>query len=154
MSMLAALYLQAQTAEEIVAALKAKMAKVNDYQATGKLKTNVAFLKAPVTDITVYFKKPGKVRVKNDKGISFIPKGTINISMAGLFNSAGSFQIIDAGKETATGLRIIRLLPDDEKSDVVLSTLYVDDKSMLIKKAKTTTRDNGTYELEVQIRLW
>jgi uncharacterized membrane-anchored protein len=32
---------------------------------------------------------------------------------------------------------------------VVLSTLYIDAVNLVILKTKTTTRDNGTYELEM-----
>jgi outer membrane lipoprotein-sorting protein len=53
------------------------------------------------------------------------------------------------GKENKSNLRIIKLLPKDENADVVLSTLYIDEKQSLIKKSKTTTKDNGTYELEM-----
>ncbi|HEY1870552.1 MAG TPA: hypothetical protein VGG71_05800, partial [Chitinophagaceae bacterium] len=42
---------------------------------------------------------------------------------------------------------VIKLLPKNDTSDIVLSTLYVDEKSLLVKKSKTTTRENGTYEL-------
>jgi hypothetical protein len=31
----------------------------------------------------------------------------------------------------------------------VLSTIYIDEANLLIKKAKTTTRENGSYELEM-----
>jgi len=41
-------------------------------------------------------------------------------------------------------------LPLDEKSDVVVSTLYIDEKEALVKKAIITTRENGTYEMEMQ----
>ena len=57
--------------------------------------------------------------------------------------------MIDMGKESKTNLRIIKLLPKDENSEVVLSTLYIDETLSLIKKAKTTTKENGTYELEM-----
>ncbi len=39
--------LQAQTAEEVIEKVKAKLGKVNDYEAKGKMKTNVIFIKAP-----------------------------------------------------------------------------------------------------------
>ena len=42
---------------------------------------------------------------------------------------------------------MIKLLPNDDTSNVVLSTLYIDEANLLIRKAITTTRDNGTYEL-------
>jgi outer membrane lipoprotein-sorting protein len=143
------LSLQAQTAEEIIALVKAKSDKVNDYEAKGKLKTNVVFIKAPVATVKVYFKKPGKLRIKNEKGISFVPKGSVNVNLGNIFAGTSSYDIIDAGKETGTGLRIIKLLPQEESVEVVLSTLYIDEKQMLVKKAKTTTKENGTFELEM-----
>jgi len=140
---------RAQTAEDILDKVKAKIARVNDYEANGKMKTNVAFIKAPVAKVKVYFKKPNKLRVKNESGISFIPKGSVNINLGNIFATSGNYDVIDVGKENGTGLRIIKLLPQDENADVVLSTLYIDEKEFLVKKAKTTTKENGTYELQM-----
>jgi outer membrane lipoprotein-sorting protein len=141
--------LLAQTPQELLNKIKAKLEKVNDYTAKGKLKTNVVFIKAPIASVKVYYKKPDKMKIVNEKGISFIPKGSVNINLAKFLSATGNYEIVDAGKEQATGLRILKLLPTDENSDIVLSTLYIDEKAELIKKAKNTTRDNGTYELEM-----
>lgn len=140
---------KAQTASEIIQQIKAKLERVNDYQAKGKLKTNVAFIKAPIASVDIYFKKPNKLRIHNESGISFIPKGSINISLNNVFTNISDYDLIDIGKDATTGLRIIKLLPRNDTAEVVLSTLYIDEKQMLIKKAQTTTRDNGTYELEM-----
>ena len=142
-------HLLAQTPEELLNKVKARLEKVNDYTAEGKLKTNVVFIKAPVASVKVYYKKPDKMKIVNEKGISFIPKGSVNINLTKFLSAAGNYEIVDAGKETNTGLRILKLLPSDENSDIVLSTLYIDEKAELVKKAKNTTRDNGTYELEM-----
>ena len=139
----------AQTPEELVNKVKAKLEKVNDYTAKGKLKTNVVFIKAPIASVKVYYKKPDKMKIVNEEGISFIPKGSVNINLAKFLTGAGNYEIVDGGKEANTGLRILKLLPSDENSDIVLSTLYIDEKTELVKKAKNTTRDNGTYELEM-----
>jgi len=141
--------LQAQSAEQVIANVKAKLEKVNDYEAKGKMKTNVVFIKAPIANVKVYYKKPNKVRINNEGGISFIPKGSVNINLNNIFVNTTGFDIIDVGQESGTGLRIIKLLPKDEASDIVLSTLYIDAAKSLIKKAKTTTKENGTYELEM-----
>jgi hypothetical protein len=138
----------AQTAEEIVQKIKIKLEKINDYQAEGKMKTNVAFIKAPLATVKVFYKKPDNILILNETGISFIPKGAVNINISNLFVNMHSFDIIDAGKDNA-GLRVIKLLPKDDTADIVLSTLYVDEKNMLVKKSKTTTKENGTYELEM-----
>lgn len=139
----------AQTPAELVNRIKTKLERVNDYTAKGKLKTNVVFIKAPIASVKVYYKKPDKMKIVNEKGISFIPKGSVNINLAKFLSAAGNYEIVDAGREAGTGLRILKLLPTDENSDIVLSTLYIDEKTELIKKAKNTTRDNGTYELEM-----
>lgn len=140
---------KAQTAEELIQKVKAKLDKVNDYEAKGKMKTNVIFIKAPIANVKVYYKKPNKLRINNESGISFIPKGSMNINLGNIFINTTGFDIIDVGKESGTNLRIIKLLPKDESADVVLSTVYIDETQFLIKKAKTTTKENGTYELEM-----
>src|SRR5574340_158379 len=76
---------RAQTAEEIIRQVREKIARVNDYEAKGKLKTNVAFIKAPIANVKIYFKKPDKLRIQNTSGISFIPKGSVNISLNNVF---------------------------------------------------------------------
>jgi outer membrane lipoprotein-sorting protein len=139
----------AQSVEEVVNAVKARLARVNDYQATGKMKTNVVFIKAPLATVKVFYKKPDKLRITNQEGISFIPKGSVNINVNNLFLRNDGFDMIDMGTEAGTGFRIVKLLPRDEDADVVLSTLYIDQANSLVRKSKTTTRENGTYELEL-----
>jgi outer membrane lipoprotein-sorting protein len=141
--------LDAQTAEEIIQKVRTKLDKVDDYEARGKMKTNVIFIKAPVATVKIYYKKPSKLRIINESGISFIPKGSVNINLNNIFANTTGFDMIDAGKESGTGFRIIKLLPKDENAEIVLSTLYIDESQSLIRKSKTTTKENGTYELEM-----
>jgi outer membrane lipoprotein-sorting protein len=142
-------FAEAQSVEELVNAVKAKLARVSDYQATGKMKTNVVFIKAPIATVKVFYKKPDRLRISNEQGISFIPKGSVNINVNNLFLQNDGFDMIDMGTEKGTGFRIVKLLPKDEEADVVLSTLYIDPVNALVRKSKTTTRENGTYELEL-----
>ncbi|MBL0152151.1 MAG: hypothetical protein IPP93_01180 [Chitinophagaceae bacterium] len=144
-----ALYAESQTAEELVKQVKAKLDLVNDYEASGTIKTNVVFIKAPVAKVKVYYKKPNKIRINNESGISFIPKGSVNINLSNLFMNNGNYDLIDGGKDATTGYRIVKLLPKEENSEIALSVLYIDEKTALIRKARTTTRENGTYELDM-----
>src|SRR4030095_5272846 len=139
---------RAQTAEEIVQKIKTKLEKIDDYEAEGKMKTNVAFIKAPLATVKVFYKKPDKLLILNETGISFIPKGSVNINVNNVFVHMQAFDIIDGGRDNE-GLRVLKLLPKDDTADIVLSTLYIDEKNMLVKKSKTTTKENGTYELEM-----
>ena len=139
-----------QDINQLVEKVKAKLNKVNDYEANGKMKTNVAFLKVPIANIKVYFKKPDKLKIKNEKGVSFVPKGAVNINLANTLNSS-KYTILDGGVDKVGGkaVKVVKLLPEDDNAEVVLSTLYIDETNLVILKAKTTTKDNGTYELEM-----
>lgn len=140
----------AQDADVLVKKIKAKLDMVNDYEASGKMKTNVTFLKVPEADVKIYFKKPNQLKIKNEKGISFVPKGAVSINLSNII-SGNQYTAIDAGTDKV-GLvttRVIKLLPDDDNADVVLSTLYIDEARLVVLKAKTTTRDNGSYQLEM-----
>jgi len=141
---------QAQDAATLLKKVKSIMDKVNDYEATGSMKTNVSFLKVPEAEVKIYFKKPNKLKIKNEKGISFVPKGAVSINLSSILNG-NDYTIIDAGVDKIGGVdvRVIKLLPLDDNADVVLSTLYIDAANNIIKKAKTTTRLNGSYQLEM-----
>ncbi|MEP6748248.1 MAG: hypothetical protein ABJB86_11020 [Bacteroidota bacterium] len=139
----------AQDATALVKKVKAKLDKVNDYEATGEMKTNVSFMKVPAAQVKVYFKKPGKVKIKNEKGVSLVPKGTVSISLNNLLS--GQYQALDGGTDNIDGItvKIVKLLPLDENGEVVLSKLYIDEARLLILRSKTTTRESGTNELEM-----
>ena len=140
---------RAQSATDLLQKIRTRLDHVNDYQAAGIMRTNVSFLKEPEASVTVYFKKPDKLKIRNDKGISFVPKGAVTISLNNLLK--GNYTVLDAGTDTTQGqkVRLIKLLPQDENADMVLSTFWVDEKRLLILRARTTTRDNGTYEVEL-----
>lgn len=143
-------FANAQNVEELVKKVKLKIEQVKDYEASGKMKTNVSFLKVPVANIKVYFKSPDKLKIKNEGGISFVPKSAVSINMNNVLNN-GSYTVLDAGSAKVDGIiaKVVKLLPDDNNADVVLSTLYIDESRQVILKTQTTTRENGSYELEM-----
>ena len=140
----------AQDVTELLQRVKYKINLVNDYEANGKMKTNVSFLKVPVATVKMYFRKPNQLRKKKKKGVSFIPKGAVNINMNNILSN-GKYSVLDAGSDKIgnTVVKVLKLLPEDDNADIVLSTLYIDVVNQVILKTKTTTRDNGTYELDM-----
>ncbi|HRH51384.1 MAG TPA: hypothetical protein PLP23_21705 [Panacibacter sp.] len=128
--------------------VSAKLNQVNDYTAEGSLKTDVSFIKAPSGKVKVYFKKPDKFKLKKDGGISILPKGGVSINMNSMIMT-NNYVALAAGESTIDGVKtkIVKLLPTDENSEIVLSTLYIDEANLLVRKAVTTTKENGTYEM-------
>ena len=80
------------------------------------MKTNVTFLKVPDANVKIYFKKPNKLKIKNEKGISFVPKGAVSINLNNIL-SGNEYTAIDAGTDKIgnTTVRVIKLLPEDDK---------------------------------------
>jgi outer membrane lipoprotein-sorting protein len=144
------LYATAQEADAIVKKVKDKLATVHDYQADGVMKTDVSFMKIPESKVVIYYKNPDKFRIKKQDGIAIVPKGGANVNLGGLFAN-DNYTSVPAGKGTVDGtaVSIVKLLPLDEKSDIVVATLYIDEKQSLVRKAVMTTRSNGTYEMEM-----
>ena len=140
----------AQSEVALLKAVQAKLGKVNNYTATGKMSIDVAFIKAPASNVTVYFKKPDMVKIKKEDGLSIIPKGGVSLNITSILNSK-DFSAIPSGNATVKGFatRVIKLIPMDEGNNIVLATMYVDEKNLLVRKAVVTTKENGSYEMEM-----
>lgn len=146
--LLNAFSLQAQDVKPLLQKVKEKYDKVSDYTADGKMKTNVLFIKAPVATVKVYYKKPDKLKIKNEKGVSFIPKGSVNINMNNVL-ALKNFEAMGSANEKINGIdcKVVRIFPLNDEENITRATLYIDEKQMVIIKSVISTRENGTYEL-------
>lgn len=136
-----------QDTQILIKNVKAKLDKVKDYVAEGNMKTDVVFIKAPVSKVKVIYKKPDKFKLIRGDGISLLPKGGITLNMSSLIGDK-SYTSLSAGVAIIgnTKVKIVKLLPNNESNDVVLTVLYIDPINDLILRATSTTKENGTYE--------
>jgi hypothetical protein len=139
----------AQAANPLLKRVQDRLNTVKDYRAEGILHTDVSFIKIPESKVSVLFKNPDKFKIRKQEGIAIVPKGGVSINLNSLIGGK-SYTAVDAGQSTIAGepVAVIKLLPLDENSDIVLSTLYIDPKEAVVRKAKTTTKTNGSYEIE------
>ncbi len=138
----------AQDMNALIEKIKLKLNTVNEYVAEGKMKTDIAFIKAPIGKIKVLYKKPNFFQLKRENGISILPKGGVSMNVSSIM-AINNFIALYAGETIVDGtkVKIVKLLPTNENSDIVLTTLFIDEPNLLIKKAITTTNENGTYEI-------
>lgn len=141
----------AQDATLLVQKVRDKLARVKDYRAEAVMTTDIPFLKIPSSSVTVYFKDPDKFRILQKNGISITPKGGMEVNVSSLVDP-GKSTVLDAGVSVIQNIthRVIKILPQEENSKTVISTLYIDPKELLVRKVVTTTKDNGTFELEMK----
>jgi len=135
----------------LLAGVKKKYDLVRDYTAAAQLKTNVLFIKAPLSQVTVYYKRPDQLKIRNQKGISFVPKGTVNINLNNVLGLQ-NFEAIAAGTEMINGVScaIIKVFPLNDEEDITRATLYVDPIKLLVLKSIISTRESGTYQISMQ----
>lgn len=141
----------AQDPVKLLAGVRDRLGKVKDYMAEGIMLTDIPFIKIGDAPVKVYFRQPNQFKVLRSNGISIIPKGGVQGSLHAIL-SGKEFTPVAAGY-TAIGnrkLAVIKLLPTDEQSEVVLTTLYIDEATGLVWKTTSTTRNNGSYETILQ----
>ena len=140
----------AQT-DPLIEKVSQKLALVNDYVAEGVMKTDVSFIKASLGKVKVYFKKPNLLKVKKEGGISLLPRGGISLTINTLLNTK-QYTAIPAGTQLINGktLTVIKLIPNDDNLDWVISTLWIDPVDALVYKTATTTKESGSYEITMQ----
>ena len=144
------LHATAQDVNTLIKKVKNKLDNINKYEATGTMKTSIAYLKIPIAKVKIQYKKPNDLTIKSSNGVTFVPKGVDAISLQKIFSN--EFTAIDGGTEKVKQktLRVVRLLPISQQSNIVLSTVYINEADLVVEKSSTTTKDEGTYEMDMQ----
>jgi outer membrane lipoprotein-sorting protein len=143
-------HLFGQEEKELIKKVRAKLDRVDDYTAQGKMKIDVSFIDAPESKVMVYYKKPDKFKVKKNGGISILPRGGVSVNLGALLGN-GDYDVVPGKDAKINGIdtKVIKLLPQNENSDIVLTTLYIEEKNLVVRKAIVTTKESGTYEIDL-----
>jgi outer membrane lipoprotein-sorting protein len=124
-----------------------KSQTIHDYQADVEIEVDVDFIRMPVKHATAYYKQPDKVRFKSDEFI-MLPKKGFDFSVQKLLKE--DYTAVFSGVDTIDRKKndVIQVIPLKHKSDIVLSTLWVEQGTSRITKAESTTRSKGSYTLD------
>lgn len=143
-------FAQADTATEMFNKLRSRLNAIKDYTADVRVKIDVSFMKVPPLAGKLYFKAPDKMKLERNGGISILPKKNMNMSLNSML-PAGSATVIDAGKDIINGrnVRVLKVIPQEDMSDIVLTKIWVDYERNLALRTETTTRDNGTVKMDL-----
>lgn len=136
---------QADDAEQLFYTLRSKALSVKDFTADVKMKIDVAYMRIPLLKGKLYFKAPDKMKLERHGGVSILPKKNMNLTLGNLLPT-GKVTVIDAGNATIDGkkTRILKVIPEDDLNNIILTKMWVDEARMLVVKTETTTRSEGT----------
>ena len=124
--------------------VKHKFNKVNDYTADIKIKVNVTFIKIPVKDGKLYFKKPDKIKLVS-KGFAMLPKRGLNFTFNELFEKKYSAIFMKNEIINKTNTYVVKIISLDESADILLATIWIDRKTQTIRKIDAVSKSNGNF---------
>lgn len=140
------IFAQSKNPDEIIKGVVTNFEKVKDYQVDVNIKVDVDFLKVPESNATIYFKQPDKIHIESD-GFALLPKDGLNFSPTSLlkknYTALYEQDVILDGFNTS----IVKVIPAGDQGDVILSTLWIDQKRKVIRKMESTTKTNGTFAI-------
>ncbi len=140
------IFAQSKNPDVIINNVKQAFNKVKDYTVNVDIKVDVSFLKVPEMKAKLYFKQPDKMHIESSS-FALLPKD-------GLYTSPMSFlkndyTAIFARDEVFNGINtsVIKIIPLNDKGDLILTTLWIDQSKSEIVKVESTTKVNGTFTL-------
>lgn len=130
----------------ILEQVKEKFYAVKEYEANVKIKVDVDFVKIPVKQGVIWFMQPDQVKVKIP-GFALLPKRGMNFTPNQLLTGNYTAIYIKDEKLGEYNTYVIKVIPGNENDDIILSTIWVDQHRMVIRKLETTTKSEGTISM-------
>jgi len=142
---------QQLSADDLFLKLRSRLEGVRDYVADVNMTIDVSFMRVPALKGKLYFKHPDKLKLERNGGIAILPRKSVSLTLNNLIPS-GRATVIDAGQETVNGIRarIIKVIPETDESDIVLTRIWVDEHRLLALRTETTTRESGTMKMDLR----
>ncbi|PJA98432.1 MAG: hypothetical protein CO128_07425 [Ignavibacteriales bacterium CG_4_9_14_3_um_filter_30_11] len=138
---------QSKNPDDIIKNLKKEFEKVKNYQVNVKIKVDATMIKMPEMKAEFYFKQPDKTFVKSTS-FAMIPKQGVNFSPVSYLK--GEYTAVFARNENVNGreLSVVKIIPNKEDNEILLTTMWVDQVKNVIRKIESTTKENGTFNVE------
>lgn len=137
---------QSKNPDEIIKNVIEHFNQVKDYQVNVNIKVDIEFLKVPDSKAKIYFKQPDKVFLESE-GFALLPKDGLNFSPSYLAKK--DYTAIYEKDVDLDGIptSIVKVIPIGDEGNVILSSLWIDQKKNVIRKVETTTKTNGTFTM-------
>ncbi len=138
---------QGKDPDEILQKVLSTFEKINDYSVDVRIKVDVSFLKIPDMEAKIYFKQPDKMRIKSDN-FAMLPKQGFNFSPVTLLRKSHTAIFVKFENLRGIETAVIKVIPLEETSEMILSTLWIDLENFVIVKVESSARPSGTFTID------
>jgi len=139
---------QSKDPDEILDNIIKAFEEIKDYIVDVNIKVDVAFLKVPEANAKIYFKQPDKVHMESE-GFALLPKQGMNFSPLGFLKTDYTALYDKEVELNGTNVSVLKVIPLDERSDVILSTFWIDQLNNRIIKVESSRRPGGTFSIDL-----
>ncbi|NNG26553.1 MAG: hypothetical protein HKM87_03440 [Ignavibacteriaceae bacterium] len=122
--------------------------EIEDYVVDVNIRVDVAFLKVPDANAKIYFKQPDKVHMESE-GFALLPKQGMNFSPLGFLKTDYTALYDKEVELNGTNVSVVKVIPLEERSDVILSTFWIDQSTNRIIKVESSRRPSGTFTIDL-----
>jgi outer membrane lipoprotein-sorting protein len=142
-------FAQNKDPELILEKVKNNFAKIKDYEVDVRIKVDVDFIKVPESEAKIFFRQPSKIQVESE-GFALIPREGLDFSPVALLKNEYTSFYIKEEKIDGYNTSVIKVIPLNDASDVILSTLWIDESKKIIRKIESSTKLSGTFAIELK----
>ena len=135
--------------ESVLDSTRLQMLQIESYSVDATFKVDIDFVNMPDKTATIHFQAPDKLEVKS-KGFLMIPK----IGMRPLTKQLNldKYHTVFLGEELVNGKHcyIVKMIPKDRKSKIVLSTLWINTENYLVTRWEAYTKKTGNIIVDLE----
>lgn len=130
-------------------AVRSKYMTVRDYTVDAKVVVDVWFLKIPDKTAKIYYKAPDKIHVET-KGFALLPRKAAGFNPGTFIGNNFTALYMKSEKWGTAVIDVVKTVPNDANSDVILSTFWIDAQKKEIRKLEINSRSGGTFQVELE----
>ena len=141
--------LQAQEIDKDLLRIKERMEEVLHFTAEIVVDVEAPFINMPTKTASMEYNRGEKIKFKS-KDFLIFPKRGLDFTFSELFEHP--FISVDRGFKAIDNqnLKVLSVIPKDEKADMAMATLYLDIENDHIIISEITTKNQGSYTLQMQ----
>lgn len=137
------------SADDILKNLQKKLNSTGKYEVNITIKIDVKFIKIKNRTGKMYFYPPDSIRFKID-GFAFLPKKGFNSQLTSL--TSQNVTALSMGQEKINGVscEVIKVIPLDINSEIVLAQIWVDKAKNRMIKMTTISKGQGSSSTDFE----
>jgi hypothetical protein len=140
---------QTKDPDAILNSLKSKYSGIKDYTVDARIQVDVSFLKMSEKQARIYYKYPDKIHVETD-GFALLPKRAASFDPASFIGNDYTAVYIRNEKWGNTTVDVIKTIPHDPESDVILNTFWIDPVKKQIRQFEINSKSGGTFQVVLE----